>query len=150
MHILDELNRDHARLRQEMDELQQDPPNGESRERLARFVGALIAHAHLEDELLFAALEPYLPAEHGPLQVMRGEHDEIEARLARLAGADPARAETRPDLARLFELARHHFLREERVLFPFASRLLDGPRLAVLGEAYRAATPAALTAFATL
>lgn len=134
MQILDELRHDHDQLRAEMAALEAKTP---AAERLARFAAALVSHAHREDELLFSALEPYLPADHGPLQVMRAEHAEIEALLGRLEGADPAGLAARADLARLCAVARDHFRKEEEVLFAFATRLLDAPRLAALGAALR-------------
>lgn len=134
MQILDELRHDHDELRAVMSALES---GAATPERLARFVTALTTHAHREDELLFVALERYLPADHGPLQVMRSEHEEIEGGLARLGGADPAAPAVRADIARLCALARDHFRKEEEVLFAFAARLLDAPRLAALGVSLR-------------
>jgi hemerythrin-like domain-containing protein len=124
MQILVELRRDHDRLRAEMIAL---TIAASTRERLARFAADLKAHARREDEQVFVPLEKFLPRDHGPLAVMRAEHEEIEARLARLEGADPAQPEVRAEFAGLARVARDHFRKEEEVLFAFAERLLDAP-----------------------
>src|SRR4030065_506389 len=59
----------------------------------------------LEDELLCGELENGLSGDHGPLAVMREEHEQIEGSLARLGGADPADEEGRGELARMTRLA---------------------------------------------
>src|SRR3972149_2983552 len=51
---------------------------------LAAFAFALEAHARLEDELLFTALEPHLGTQGGPLAVMRMEHNQITDLLGRI------------------------------------------------------------------
>ena len=132
MQILDELRHDHESLRAEMSALEE---GRSTPERLARFVRDLENHAHREDELLFGALEPYLPTDHGPLQAMRAEHADIERLLERLTLDDP------PGVTRLCTLARDHFQKEEQVLFVFAARLLDPSRLAMLGAKLRATAP---------
>jgi len=69
-------------------------PDG-PRDGAALLSEGLITHARLEDELLFAALEPHLGSRAGPLAVMRLEHQEIEEGLARLQKErDPAAAQT--------------------------------------------------------
>ncbi len=134
MNILEELRRDHDHLRSEMNALES---GAHEHGRLGRFVRALTTHAHLEDELLFRALEPALPAENGPLAVMRAEHAEIEGLLARLEGEPPSR-ETDELLGALVGIARQHFLKEEQVLFAFAERLLDERSRAALGVEFQA------------
>lgn len=134
MNILDELRRDHDRLRAEMADLES---GAATQERLGRFVRELLTHASLEDELLFRELEHGLPGDHGPLAVMRDEHDRIEGSLARLGGADPADEEVRREISGMAALARDHFDKEEDVLFVFAERLIDGARLSALGAVFR-------------
>ena len=132
MQILDDLRRDHARLRAEMIAL---TTTTSTPERLARFSADLQAHARREDDQVFVPLEKFLPADHGPLAVMRAEHEEIERRLARLDGADPGEPEVRAEFARLAAVARDHFRKEEEVLFAFAERLLDAPATAAVPAA---------------
>ncbi|RIK40253.1 MAG: hypothetical protein DCC55_15610 [Chloroflexi bacterium] len=83
---------------------------------------ALESHAHLEDELLFAPLEPYL-GEVNPLAVMRGEHCGIERALATLPQiVDLSRA--RAGLLFVIEVARQHCAREEQAVYSLANQLL--------------------------
>jgi regulator of cell morphogenesis and NO signaling len=134
--ILDELRRDHAVLREAMTELEA----GVGRARFERFARELAHHAHTEDELLFRELEADLPADHGPLAALRSDHVEIESELDRLVrhGVDGDAPLSPTAVRRLVTLAREHFLKEEEVLFAFAARLIDAPRLVELGEAFRA------------
>ena len=134
MNILDELRRDHDLLRADMAHLEAGPI---TRERLSGFARDLLAHARLEDELLFRELEPALPSGHGPIEVMRQEHVEIENGLAEAGSVDPAEPGLPQRLGGLFGIARDHFEREEQVLFPFAERLVDAARLAALGAVFR-------------
>lgn len=144
MDIVEELLAEHLKLRAAMSELE---AGRVTRESLAAFSRDLLTHAKLEDELLFDSLEGSMPADHGPLAVMRAEHEEIEGRLARLEGADPAGQDLSGEIRRLVAVAREHFLKEEEVLFGFARRLLDAERLRALGaelaERRGAASPAA-------
>lgn len=138
MDILEALREDHRTLRAAMDRL---AAGAADIEQLRRFATDLLAHARDEDDLLFVALEEGLPANHGPLAVMRHEHEAIDAGLVALVEA-PGSAPAPAGLAALLDLARGHFLKEEQVLFPFAERLFDRERLLRLGaelEARRAA-----------
>jgi iron-sulfur cluster repair protein YtfE (RIC family) len=92
---------------------------------------ALSAHAQLEDELLFTRLEPCLgPA--GPLAVMRTEHEQLEQALA---SAQESRelAEVGDWTVYIVRLAREHFAKEERILFPMAEQVLGADVLDQLG-----------------
>jgi hemerythrin-like domain-containing protein len=85
---------------------------------------SLESHAHLEDELLFAPLEPHL-GEVNPLAMMRGEHCGIERALATLPQiVDLSRA--RAGLLFVIEVARQHCAREEQAVYSLASQLLGG------------------------
>ncbi|HEX9670722.1 MAG TPA: hemerythrin domain-containing protein [Thermoanaerobaculia bacterium] len=96
---------------------------------------AIESHAQLEDELLFCALEPSLPAQQGPLAVMRMEHAEIEGSLERLARETAAEG-AGALLLHLAEVARDHFAKEEQVLFPLAERVLPAERLVEIGTTW--------------
>lgn len=96
---------------------------------------AIATHARLEDDLLFATLEPEL-GPVGPLLQMRREHDEIEAGLERLVHTeDPAAGNALRDVIRL---ARAHFAKEESALFPMATALLAHAALEHLGGEWAA------------
>jgi iron-sulfur cluster repair protein YtfE (RIC family) len=93
---------------------------------------ALLSHAALADELLFAALDSRLPGP-GPLAAMRAEHVEIDRFLAGLREAQDE-STARRNLVHAVALARDHFAKEEAVLFPLAEQLLGAPALARLGD----------------
>lgn len=90
---------------------------------------ALTSHACLENDLLFAALDPHM-GPMGPLVVMRHEHDQIEQGLARIIqkkvqGPEEAKAL----LMEIIQIARQHFAKEEQVLFPMALQILNSGAL---------------------
>lgn len=104
--------------------------SGESLGALAKSLyGAILAHATIEDELLFQALDPYLPGA-GPLACMRDEHHEIERAFAAAANGGPGAVVS---LGRATALAREHFLKEEEVLFPMADEMIEPRRLHAIG-----------------
>lgn len=133
MNILEILIRDHDELRNAMTTLAEQ---GSRAGGFSQFARDLEEHARLEDELLFAQLEETLPADVGPLPVMRAEHDQIDEGLARLADLDDTGPDWRTLLNQTFELASLHFAKEERVLFPLASRQVAADRLEDLGEKF--------------
>jgi iron-sulfur cluster repair protein YtfE (RIC family) len=92
---------------------------------------ALSSHAELEEELLFARLEPEIGAQ-GPLAVMRQEHEVIDGSLVKLKSAEEAES-ARQLLSLTVNTAKAHFLKEERVLFPMACSALTPETLAELG-----------------
>ena len=109
----------------------------EARAQAAELAAGLATHAHLEDELLFVALEVPLGPNGGPLAVMRAEHAEVEGTLERLTRVeDVQEAETLAD--HLATVAREHFAKEEQVLFPMAEELLGEEALRSLGEQWAA------------
>ena len=93
---------------------------------------ALKTHANLEEELLFVSLEPHIGSQGGPLAVMRAEHDEIENGLARLPQLQDL-AEARNLLLHVIQVAREHFAKEERILYPAAKQVLAEDKLTELG-----------------
>ena len=100
--------------------------------RFAAFAFTLEAHAGLEDELLFNALEPHLGAQAGPLAVMRFEHNQIVDLFRKIESA--ADLDSARDFARqLFPIVRGHFQKEEQVLFQMAARFLSEDELSALG-----------------
>lgn len=95
------------------------------------FERALLDHAAMEDEMLFARLEPMMPG-GGPLRVMRFEHEEIERGLAEV-GRSTDVDEANARLGATFGTIRDHFRKEEMVLFPMAEQLLSSESLEALG-----------------
>jgi hemerythrin-like domain-containing protein len=93
---------------------------------------AISAHAQLEDELLFSALDNHL-GQGGPVAVMRMEHEEIEGTL----NAIPEIQNVETICSRLLgviQVARQHFMKEEQILFPLADQVLGSEQLHALGE----------------
>ena len=105
--------------------------------RIAPLAFSLEAHASLEDELLFIALEPHLGTQGGPLAVMRHEHDQIVSLLERIPSA-PDLAQARALAAQMIEVSRGHFRKEEQVLFRMAQKFLDEDELSALGAKWSA------------
>ncbi len=104
----------------------------------AAVLNALVrSHAMLEDELLFTALEPHL-GEAGPLAVMRTEHEQIENALIGVEDASSLKEAAESVLPAL-AMARSHFQKEERVLFPMAEQVLDEEILTRLGWSWASA-----------
>lgn len=100
------------------------------------FESSMRDHSYVEDELLIEPLEPYL-CQLGQSDNFHDEHEEIEAGLANI--------QTTHDFAeasRLFlnaiHMARKHFDKEERIIFPLAEKLLSPKTLVSLGERWAA------------
>jgi hemerythrin-like domain-containing protein len=95
-------------------------------------------HIRKEDDVLFPALEDFLPRDLGPLAVLRGEHEDLQEVFRRilLAGALRTTNETpRAAIERLREysdamvrIVRDHIYKEDRVLFPMVARFLSVER----------------------
>jgi len=137
MTITDALRGEHAVFYLMFDRvLGRDAPTGDAEvAATARALyGTILAHAGVEDELLFRALDPYFPGP-GPISCMREEHEEIERAFSAAATGGGA---ARPALARAVGLARDHFLKEEEVLFSLAEQSLDLRRLTELGTEWAA------------
>ena len=135
MNLIDALLGEHAVLYALFNELEQRIERAgsvaEVQAAVAPVAAALLSHAHLEEQLLFPALERGMGHE-GPLTVMRGDHHDIDELLAQSAKAtDQARAVG--DVLAALELARDHFLKEERVLFHMARQSIDDVELHRLG-----------------
>jgi hemerythrin-like domain-containing protein len=100
--------------------------------------GVVLAHIRKEEEVLFPALEAWLPRDTGPLAVLRGEHRQISAlfeslcRLSRDFAAGSANDSGCGEFARqgraLNQLINDHLYKEDRVLFPMMARFLSPER----------------------
>lgn len=138
MNIVEALLAEHGVLVALFDRLDRDlrdgQPVGEVREQAALLAAALVSHAHLEDEVLFARM-----AEAGAaadlLQTMEDEHTAIAAHLVRAQGTLVA-ADAADELRAALLMARSHFALEERMLFPMAAALLSEQVLGELGAVW--------------
>lgn len=127
MKITDAFLAEHAMLYAQFDYLQQATPAAANlavvHSQAATMTATLASHAHLEDELLFTALDAQM-GPMGPVAVMRMEHDQIEALLEQVLAAQDLAAAQRL-MQQTLQLARIHFAKEEQVLFPMAQQVLD-------------------------
>jgi hemerythrin-like domain-containing protein len=110
---------------------------GEIRAAFAVVERLLLAHARIEEELLFPRLYPHL-GHMGPLAVMQAEHRGIDEILAAARGETDIGA-LKGLAGRLIELAVSHFRKEEAVLFGMAEQHLGEELLSELGEQWAAA-----------
>jgi hemerythrin-like domain-containing protein len=137
MKVTDALLGEHAVFYAQFDHLEKNIPPAKDlavvKSQGAMLTAALATHAHLEDELLFIALEAHLDPQFGPLAVMRMEHNEIESSLGRLQEVQDL-AEAKNLLLHAIQTARAHFAKEEQILFVMAEQLLDTRALEQLGR----------------
>lgn len=100
-------------------------------------------HIRKEDEVLFPALEDFLPRDLGPLAVLRGEHEDLREVFRRiLPGAARLNGNAPPAVMESFRqhgdamvrIVRDHIYKEDRVLFPMVARFLSTERDAHLLE----------------
>lgn len=131
MKITDAFLGEHAQLYAQFDYLQQATPAAESlavaQSLAAGLTATLASHAHLEDELLFSALDRHL-GPMGPLAVMRMEHEQIEGLLDQIPTAQEL-GQAQGLLQHAVQVAHTHFAKEEQILFPLAEQVLGGETL---------------------
>lgn len=136
MLITDALLGEHAIFHLLLQHIEQSLPTLDSilalQNRIAAFAFALEAHATLEDELLFIALEPHLGIQGGPLAVMRMEHNQITDLLERIENASELEQGSAL-VAQMIEITQSHFKKEEQILFRMARQFLDKNQLSELG-----------------
>ncbi|MEK7728502.1 MAG: hemerythrin domain-containing protein [candidate division KSB1 bacterium] len=137
MKITEALLGEHGVFYAQFDHLEKVVPRMENL-TLVQSQGALLAsalapHAHIENDLLFHALEAHLPSDSGPLAVMRMEHDEIEGTLQRLLEARDL-GEAQNLIRHVIDTARGHFAKEEQILFVLATQMLGARALEQLGQ----------------
>ncbi len=135
MKITEALLGEHGAFYAQFEHLERAVPAAEAlaqvQSQMALLSAALDTHARLEDQLLFTALDPHL-GPMGPLAVMRMEHDQIEGLFGRISQASSL-SEAQDLTLQLIRVARDHFTKEERVLFPMATQILGPKTLLELG-----------------
>lgn len=136
MLITDALLGEHAVFHLLIQHIEQSLPAFDSlpnlQHRIAAFAFALEAHAGLEDELLFIALEPHLGTRNGPLALMRMEHNQITELFGRIEST-ASLVQGSAFALQMIQIARGHFQKEEHVLFRMARQVLGEDELSVLG-----------------
>ena len=96
--------------------------------------GMLEGHAKSETELAYLVLDHVL-AHNGELKRMHQEHQEIDDRLRKVYSARTC-AEARRLLKGAIQASREHFRGEEKHVFPFLEKTLQGDTLTELGKAW--------------
>jgi iron-sulfur cluster repair protein YtfE (RIC family) len=106
------------------------------------FADCVIPHIQKEEEILFPALEGFLPRDLGPLAVLRGEHHDVRQQFEQMRSASAIldSGGTNASALKVFmenvhaisDLMRDHIYKEDRILFPLVTRFLSGVRDAYL------------------
>lgn len=104
-------------------------------------------HAKEEDVLFQRMVERGFSRESGPVAVMLHEHEVGRAHVAALRRLSEGGGSLRPVDARqvvheasgFVPLLRAHIMKEDRILYPMALRILGGPELDEMAEAFVAA-----------
>jgi len=103
---------------------------------LARLLDAVLkAHTKVEDELIIEPLDHCFD-QLGQHETFHQEHEEIDASLAECLRCRVLR-KARGTLQDAVVAARHHFDKEERLIFPMAEKLLKAKTLSALGERWK-------------
>lgn len=103
-----------------------------------KVIDEITRHARLEDEILFPALKEK-GGEEGEEMALEGmeEHDVTRFMLDRLKKTKAEDKKFNPRFKALMESSKHHFMEEEREIFPKAKKTLKGD-LERLGKAMQA------------
>ena len=138
MKITDALLGEHGAFYAQFDRIEEQLPScrsiAEVREQAALLDAALVTHAKLEDELLFASMAA-AGLDAGLLASMMDEHQQIADRLARAQGTTDLEL-GRNELLEAVAIARDHFAKEERMAFPIAETGLGRAELETLGASW--------------
>lgn len=136
MNLIDALIGEHAVLYSLFDHVEETLTDMSSLDEVKRatvVLGAVIdSHSEVEEEFLLKHLDRYMTP-MGSLEVVRSEHDELAAITAAIAESTDKDAAI-AKLSQALQLCRHHFSKEEHVLFPIIRRSFDESTLIELGE----------------
>ncbi len=92
----------------------------------------LSVHAIVEEQIFYPALAKY--KEFAPLlKDAFKEHAEAKLNLGNIAAMDPATADWKKQVQKLFEDIQHHIKDEEEKLFPKVQKVMEAAGLAKLG-----------------
>ena len=95
----------------------------------------LAAHSRTEDELFIGPME-HCFEQIGQRETFHREHDEIDAALALVQKAKTVK-KARAILLATVVLARQHFDKEERIVFPMAEKILKASTLTELAQTWK-------------
>lgn len=140
MKITDALLGEHGVFYAQFDLFEETVANGTLdaiKKQGALLAAGLVPHAHIENEILFPALDAVRKlGEGGPTTPFRLEHQEIEGGLERLQQIRETRSveEARELAGEVLHTVRGHFAREENMLLPLAEQILERDTLEDLGR----------------
>jgi len=138
MKITDILLAEHIVFHNVFDHIERALPQlktlGEVKALASLLESLLRGHSRTEDDLVFAPLEHCLE-QLGQRDGFEEEHQEIDASLVRVRQAKQL-AVARRLLHRAVAYSRHHFDREERIVFPLAEKVMKPETLAELGKTW--------------
>lgn len=134
--VTDGLTGEHALFYALFDRLEAVLPDVETTDEVHRHArvlrAALESHAEVEETCLLEDLTQAIP-KAGPVDEMHSDHETIQNALRDALAADGL-DEARRELLYTVDLARDHFEKEERMLFPKAEKALDDETLVELGR----------------
>ena len=102
-------------------------------------------HIDKEDNVLFKALEKYMPSAGGPLQVMEIEHRSVENHIEQFQKGIRQGIELKPGTLNQFcevgfsmiDLLQAHLGKEEYILFPMANNILTAEDKQTIAARYK-------------
>jgi len=139
MKITEALRAEHVVYHTLFDHLERVTPGLRSLAQIQALAGLLHAmlraHGAVEDALLIEPLEHCID-QVGHRETFHSEHEEIEANLQAVLEARSV-AKARRLLQAAVLLAREHFDKEERLVFPLAEKVLNAQTIQSLGQRWR-------------
>jgi hemerythrin-like domain-containing protein len=146
MKITDILRAEHTVFHHLFDHIESTAPRLKTLaevKSLAVLVDKVMApHAKTEDELFIEPLE-HCFEQIGQCDTFHDEHDVIEETLNKISKARDLKT-ARKLLVAVITASRKHFDKEERIVFPFAERVLNAKTLTDLGGKWMKRREAAL------
>jgi hemerythrin-like domain-containing protein len=138
MKITDALFAEHVVFHNLLDYIEATVPRSrnviELRTLAALLKSLLEAHSRVEDELVIGPLEHCMD-QLGQHDGFHEEHEEIDGNLREALRGRSLRSVRRSLLAAVAS-SRHHFDKEERILFPMAEKILKADTLKSLGATW--------------
>lgn len=136
MDVIDQLIIEHRRLRSRIDHLESGVGSREAREEaFAALARDLVAHAELEEELVYPRLEE-VPELAEEIRHAYQEHHLVDVQLDELAELDSGLDEWSDKIHVLSEVLEHHLEEEEEDVFPRVRKLVPADDLKALGEEF--------------
>jgi hypothetical protein len=130
MNAMDLLKRQHRRLDDLFEKLEEAEERAEKARLLAELAATLRVHTAIEERILY-------PESQVVFSKAAAEHERIRTTLAALLGFRVESAAFDARLAELREQFDLHVEQEEDELFPKLTKMLGEPRLELLGEQMR-------------